>query len=126
MFRRLGQWHGRLGTPVPALLLQGAIAVVLIIALGSFVDTLLYTASAVYCFYLATSLAVIVLRRKEPDVPRPYRVTGYPIPTIIFSAVCAFLIYSAVTYKPEIAAAALGICLLGLPLYWYSTRPSAS
>ena len=55
-------------------------------------DAILYTAAAVYCFYLATSLAVIVLRFKEPDVERPYRVTGYPFTTISLSAACGFLI----------------------------------
>jgi hypothetical protein len=64
----------------------------------------------------------MVLRAKEPQVARPYRVTGYPFPTLIFCAVCGYLIYSSVTYKPIIALAALDIALLGLPLYWLSKR----
>ena len=124
-FRALGKWHRRTGTPVRALLVQGAIAVGLIVILGSFVDTILYTAAAVYSFYLATSLAVIVLRAKEPHVGRPYRVTGYPVTTLVFCAVCVFLIYSAVAYKPRVAAVSCGILLLGLPLYWLTTRRPA-
>jgi len=58
---------------------------------GSFVDTILYTAATVYAFYLGTSLAVIVLRIKEPHVERPYRVLEYPITTLIFCAACALL-----------------------------------
>lgn len=118
-FRLLGQWDRRTSTPAWALGVQGAIAIVLIVVLGTFVNTLLYTAAAVYSFYLASNLAVMVLRRKEPDQPRPYRVTGYPVTTIIFCAVCVFLIYGAVVYKPWIAAAALGILLLGLPIYFF-------
>ncbi|MCX5670124.1 MAG: amino acid permease [Planctomycetota bacterium] len=125
-FRVLGQWHPRTGTPVRALALQGAIAAGLIVLLGSFFDAILYTAAAVYSFYLATSLAVIVVRFKEPGVERPYRVTGYPIPTLLFCAVCAFLIYSAVAYKPWVAAAAGAILLLGLPIYRLSTRWAAA
>jgi amino acid transporter len=121
VFRALGQWHPRTGTPLRSLLLQGAIAVGLILALGSLYETVLYTAAVVYSFYLATSLAVIVLRFKEPDVQRPYRVTGFPVPTIIFCGVCAFLIYSAVAYKPWIAAVACGILLLGVPIYWFTS-----
>jgi APA family basic amino acid/polyamine antiporter len=121
-FRVLGRWHPRTGTPVSALLVQGGIAVTLILIFGSFVDAILYTAPAVYTFYLASSLAVMVLRAKEPTVARPYRVAAYPLPTLLFSAVCGFLIYSAVTYKPWIALAALGICLLGLPIYWAGRR----
>jgi len=101
------------------------IAVVLIVLLGSFVDAVLYTAAMVYSFYLATSLAVIVLRFREPDVERPYRVTGYPVTTVVFCGVCAFLIYSAVVYKPYIAATAFGILLAGLPVYWITSRKPA-
>lgn len=126
VFSALGKWHSRTGTPVPALLAQGAIAITLILLLGSFVDAILYTAPAIYSFYLATSMAVIVLRRKEPQVKRPYRVAGYPFITLIFCALCAFLIYSAVVYKPWIAAGALGILLLGLPVYWLSSRGPAN
>lgn len=121
-FRALGRWHPRTGTPVAALAVQGVIAAALIGVLGSFVNTLLYTAPAVYSFYLATSLAVLVLRKKEPGTPRPYRMTGYPFTPLVFSATCLGLIYSSVTYKPLLAAAALALALLGLPLYWASSR----
>ncbi|UCG57471.1 MAG: amino acid permease [Phycisphaerales bacterium] len=119
-FRILGRWHARTGTPVWALAVQGVIAVGLIMVLGSFVETILYTAAPVYSFYLATSLAVIVLRHKEPSVERPFRVVGYPVTTIIFSAVCAFLIYSAIVYKPWVAATACGVLLVGLLIYWFA------
>jgi amino acid transporter len=121
-FKPLGKWHPRTGTPIWALVLQAAVTVTLIAVLGSFLDTILYTAAAVYSFYLATSLAVIVLRFKEPQVKRPYRVTGYPFTTVIFCATCAFLIYSAVTYRPWIAAASGFLLALGLPVYWLTRR----
>lgn len=119
-FRALGKWNGRTGTPVRALLLQGTIGLALVLLLGSFKDTIIYTAGAVYSFYLATNLAVIVLRRKEPHVSRPYKVTGYPFTTIIFCAVCALLIYSAIAYKPLLSAIPCLILLLGLPIYWFT------
>ncbi|NQU24972.1 MAG: amino acid permease [Candidatus Nealsonbacteria bacterium] len=125
IFGALGRWHSKTGTPMYALLVQGVIALALIVLLGSFIDAILYTAAAVYTFYLATSLAVIVLRWKEPHIERPYRVTGYPVTTLIFCAVCGFLIYSAVVYKPWIAAVSCVILPLGLPLYWLSNRLSA-
>jgi amino acid transporter len=121
VFGLLGKWHARTGTPVWALLVQAAIAVGLIAALGSFVDTILYTAAPVYAFYLATSLSVIVLRFKEPKVERPYRVTGYPFTTLIFCAVCAFLIYSTVSYAWNVKIKSLcvleGILLAGMVIY---------
>ena len=132
----LGKWNPRTGTPVRAVLVQGAIATILVIGLGSFIDALLFTAAAVYSFYLATSVAVIVLRFREPDVERPYRVTGYPFTTLIFCAVCVLLIYSSVTYaagvysedakKWSIAMVALGLLVAGLPLYWLTTPRAAN
>ena len=124
LFRLMGKWHPHTGTPVWALVVQATIAVTLIVLLGSFVDTILYTAAAVYSFYLATSMAVIVLRVKEPHVERPYRVTGYPVTTIIFCVVCVFLIYSAIVYKPWVAAVSCALVLLGLPAYWLTKRGS--
>jgi amino acid transporter len=121
-FRWLGQWHPRFGTPANSLILQGVIACVLVVALGSFAQAVLYTAAAVYSFYLATSLAVIVLRRREPFVERPFRVTGYPVTPLVFAAVCAFLIYSAVIYRPWVAVGSVGLLLLGLPLHRWSAK----
>lgn len=120
-FRPLGQWDSETGTPLRALILQGFLAIVLIITLASFGDTIIYTAGPVYLFYLATNSAVFVLRWKEPKTERPYRVSLYPVATLIFCAVCGYLIYSAVVYRPWIAAAALSILVLGLPIYWLTT-----
>ena len=125
LFRALGSWRARTGTPVQALLLQGLIAVGLIVLLGSFVNAILYTAAAVYTFYLATSLAVIVLRFKEPHVERPYRVSWFPLPTIVFCLVCAILIHSAVAYNVWVSMGALAIFIAGLPLYWLSNAIAA-
>jgi APA family basic amino acid/polyamine antiporter len=96
-FRPLGVWNTRTGTPIWALLLQGVIAMTMIL-LMDFIGALIYVSVAVYLFYLATSSAVIVLRFREPGADRPYRVTGYPIPTLIFCGVCGYLIYSCVNY----------------------------
>jgi APA family basic amino acid/polyamine antiporter len=89
---------------------------------GSFVDTILYTAAAVYAFYLGTSLSVIVLRIKEPHIERPYRVTGYPVTTLIFCALCAFLIYSCVSYALATRRASivvlLSVLVAGMIVYW--------
>jgi APA family basic amino acid/polyamine antiporter len=98
LFQRLGYWSPRTGTPVPALAVQGLIALALVLIFGSYIDAILYTAAAVYTFYLGTSFSIIVLRFKEPATERPYKVTGYPVTPLIFSGVCAFLVYKAITY----------------------------
>jgi amino acid transporter len=98
LFRALGRWDQRTGTPVWALAVQGLIALALILAFGGYIDAVLYTAAAVYTFYLGTSLAVIVLRYKEPDVERPYKVIGYPVVPLVFVAACGFFLFKALTY----------------------------
>ena len=122
LFAGLGRWSEATGTPVRALVVQGALAVVLIVALGSFVDTVMYTAAAVYLFYLATSVAVIVLRVRDRHVVRPYRVTGYPWTTLVFCGVCVLLIVASVRYRPWIAAASAALILLGVPAFRLSER----
>lgn len=122
LFRPLGAWSGRTGTPVRALAAQGALSMALALTLGSFTNTLLYTAAPVYLFYLATSIAVGVLRRRDPGRSRPVRAWGYPVTTAIFCAVCAWLVYRAAVYKPAVAVAALGILAAGVPLYAFSRR----
>jgi amino acid transporter len=127
VFGILGRWHGLTGTPIWALTIQGVIAATLIVVFGSFVDTILYTATAVYSFYFATSLSVIVLRYKEPQAERPYQVTGYPITTLIFCAVCVFLIYSAVSYAWNEKRGSLLLLFatlsVGVFLYWLTNIP---
>ena len=122
LFRPLGTWNSNWGTPALALMVQGVIAITLIVVLGSFMDAILYTAAAVYSFYLASTMAVIVLRYKEPLLDRPYKVLGYPITPVVFALVCLFLIRSAILYKPWVAGGACILLLLGIPLYWFSKQ----
>jgi len=122
LFGALGRWSERTGTPVRALILQGSLSVVLILVLGSFIDTVMYTAAAVYLFYLATSVAVIVLRFRDRSALRAYKATGYPVTTVVFCLVCLFLITASVQYRPWIAVAAGLLILLGVPGFWLSER----
>ncbi len=97
-FRPLGRWHASLGTPIYALVTQAAVSLAIVFLAGSFLDTILYTAPVVWLFFLFTALSVFVLRQREPKLMRPYKVSGYPLPPIIFSLCCLFMLYSSVTY----------------------------
>jgi len=125
LFAWLGHWHPRLGTPATALLIQGASTVALILTLGSFVSAVLYTAAAVYAFYLATTAAVLVLRRKDPHRARPFRVPLYPLPPLVFGATCVLLIGSAVAYRPWVALASGLLALMGLVVWRIDRRHTA-
>ncbi len=117
LFQPLGVWSPAWGTPVRALMLQACIALAMIVLLGSFTQTLIYAAPVVYTFYIATSLSVIVLRHKAPELPRPYRVWGYPWTVLLFVAACLFMTYSAVNYRPRMTLISVSLMLTGVPLY---------
>jgi amino acid transporter len=120
-FRPLGHWSRRLGTPVRALIVQGALSLAIVLVAGSFLDTILYTAPVVWLFFLGTALSVFVLRRKEPDFPRPYQVLAYPLIPLIFSACCLFMLYNSASYaltkKPLGLLSLLAVLLVGMMLY---------
>lgn len=97
-FGFLGRWRARGDTPAAALVVQGLISVSIVLSLGSFVETLAYTAPLVWTFFLGTAVAVFVLRRRDPDVPRPYRITAYPLPALFYALACAFMAYAAFSY----------------------------
>lgn len=77
-----GELHPRHGTPHVALWLQTAIALVLILSPFDLNQLIDYTSTAMLISGTLTVLSVMVLRRKQPDTPRPYKVTGYPLPAI--------------------------------------------
>jgi amino acid transporter len=113
-FRGLGTWSPRFGTPVWALIVQGCLSLAIVLFAGSFIDTILYTAPVVWLFFLATGLSVFVLRHKDPQTTRPYKVSGFPAPAIIFCACCVFMLYSSVSYalKEKPVCCIIGTCVL--------------
>jgi APA family basic amino acid/polyamine antiporter len=68
-------------------------------------------------FWAPVVLAVIVLRRKLPDAPRPYRVPGYPFVPVLFVVVMCWIVVNAFVTNPRESLATLALILLGLPLY---------
>lgn len=68
-------------------------------------------------FWTPVVLAVIVLRRKMPDAPRPYRVRGYPFVPLAFVLVMAWIVVNAFITSPKESVATLVLILIGLPLY---------
>lgn len=97
-FKRLSEWHTRLGTPVAALLLQGALSLCIVLVAGSFIDTILYSAPAVWLFFLATGISLFVLRKKDGQRERPFKVAGYPLVPALFCLACIFMFHGSVRY----------------------------
>lgn len=120
IFSLLGRWSHRCETPASALWVQGGMTVVLIILAGSFQGVLLYTTGVLWAFFLATGVSLLILRVREPDQPRPYRVLGYPWTPLLFCVSCLFIIHSALAYDARGTLVSTAILCLGLPLYWAS------
>jgi basic amino acid/polyamine antiporter, APA family len=124
-FKGMTRVHPRWNTPVTSLIAQ-CVWVILLILSGRYEQ--LYT-----CFvfmmtltYVATVGAVFVLRRTQPDRPRPYRCSGYPWLPIIYMVVgCGFML-STLFARPLESLAGLGLALLGVPLYLHWRRRDAS
>ncbi len=129
MFRFLGHWNARHDGPTNALLVQGAIAVALVclgaITRSGFATMVDYTAPVFWLFFLLTGLSVFVLRRRDPDQPRPFQVPLYPITPIIFCLTCAYLLYSSVQYTGIGALVGIGVLAIGAVLLLLR-RPAAS
>lgn len=125
LFAVLGQWSGRFGTPVAALILQGVIIVALIAAFGSRdgFETMVYlTAAAFWVFTFMTAISLFVLRERDWTSKTGYRVFGYPIVPVLFCFISAYMVNASATYKPKETLIAFLIILGGLPLYWLSRR----
>jgi len=124
----LGKWHGKLKTPVIALLVQSGVAIVLITlpALGGWFEEQLgsgfdaaakYTAPVFWAFLLLTAISVAVLRLKDPDRDRPFRTPVYPVTVTLFAGMCGFMLYSSIDYAGRWAIIGLGVLLAGVPVY---------
>jgi APA family basic amino acid/polyamine antiporter len=110
--------------PANSLLLQGIWSSVLVLS-GSFdqlTDMLIF---AVFIFYGATSLGVIILRRRMPDAHRPYKVWGYPVVPVIFILFCIGLVFNTIIAKPREAAIGMTLILAGIPVYLFLRRKYA-
>lgn len=124
-FSRLKFLAGRMPGrgPVPAILLQTGAALLMMTAPG-FEALLTYIGFTLSIFAGLTVLGVFVLRAREPDLPRPYRVWGYPVTPLFFVAVTAWTIWHSITERPSIALAGFGTLAAACLLYVWSTRPA--
>jgi APA family basic amino acid/polyamine antiporter len=99
---KLGVWVDDRGTPVNALLVQGAFALLLMllgIATGGGFSTMVeYTAPVFWLFFLLAGISLFVLRVREPDTPRPYKVPLYPLLPLVFCAACAYMLQASLGY----------------------------
>ena len=66
-----------------------------------------------WSFFLLTGIAFFVLRRRDPNVRRPFRVPFYPVPPVLFCMMCAYLLYSSLAYTGIGALAGVVVLAIG-------------
>jgi amino acid transporter len=117
VFGYLGRWDEASGSPRNAMLVQGAIAMALVgfgaFRKSGFTALVEYSQPVFWGFFLLIGIALFVLRAKEPDVRRPFRVPLYPVIPAIFVCVCGYLFYKSLTYHQEHALAGLAVLAVG-------------
>jgi amino acid transporter len=126
----LGRWRAGGQTPANALLVQGAVALGLVV-LGSFTRSgfatmVEYTAPVFWAFFLMTGLGLIVLRVRDPKTPRPFRVPLYPVTPILFSVSSAYMLWASLVHTGFGALVGVAVLLAGAPLLAWARRRERS
>jgi len=120
-FQKLTSVHPRFGTPAIAIVTLTAWGA-LLAASGTFSQLLTYAVFTGWIFYALGALAVMMLRRSEPNVARPFRVPGYPLTPILFVVAAVALVLNTIITQPGISSIGLGFVALGAPVF-YIWRP---
>lgn len=131
--------------PLRPLFIQAAVTLIMVLSVGtdagrSFVDRLLglvslppvpwasyyggfetlvaAAAPLFWLFFLLTGLSLPILRWRDPDRPRPFRVPGYPLTPLLFSASAGYMLYASVTYAKSLTLLAIGPMLIAGLVAW--------
>jgi amino acid transporter len=152
VFSLLGQWNATLKSPFWALLAQGLVTVLMMLAVGTVtardaidatlgvvdlkIDWSFYrggfftlfagTAPVFWIFFLMTGFAMFALRARDPNIARPFmlKTPWYPFLPMIFCGMCLFGFYAAMRYAGWVSLLGFIPLFLGLPLYWLSGGPT--
>ena len=117
-FKKVANVHPRFRTPGFSIFIQAIWACLLTLS-GTYEQLFTYVTFAAIVFYIVAVASVFTLRKKFPDLPRPYKTWGYPVLPGIFIAVLVVLLINTLVNKPAESLAGLGIVALGLPSYFY-------
>ena len=118
--------RGHKSSPTNALLLQGAIALLLVV-IGSFTrqgfETMVdYTAPAFWFFFLLSGISLFLLRKRDPFISRPFEVPFYPVTPLVFCGICVYMLRASLVYTKWGGLFGVFVLLLGLPLLWINKK----
>lgn len=118
---KIGKTNVNTGVPVLGAMIVSGIAIIMIL-LGNFdilTDMLVFV---MWTFTTMLAVGVIILRKRQPDLPRPFKVPLYPLVPIIAILGGLFIVISTIINQFVLSLIGIGLTLLGLPVYYYQTR----
>jgi APA family basic amino acid/polyamine antiporter len=118
-FKALAEVHPRFHTPSLAIVVQAAMAIVLLLIGGAFKNLLFLAIFAEWLFYMVATSTIFVFRRREPNTPRPYRTWGYPVVPAVFIVAATVLLYFTFADEPKNSTIGTLVILAGVPVYMY-------
>jgi len=124
-FSKVAAINPKSKAPAVAIILVGLLSSLFALT-GSYALILSYVAFVIHFFICLAVLAVVVLRIREPDLPRPYKVWGYPFTPAVFLLVSVFYLGNLIVTRPFQVLVGVGIVLSGLPFYWYWQKRRAN
>jgi basic amino acid/polyamine antiporter, APA family len=123
-FSSISVVHPRWCTPSNSILAMCGWSALLVLS-GRYEQLFTYVIFSTWILYGMATASVIVLRRKRPDLPRPYRTLGYPFIPVLFVLVAVALLASTLRSSPRESLMGIGIIVAGLPFYFHWKRKLA-
>ena len=117
-FSKAAKVHPKFHTPGNAIIIQSFWAAVLTLT-GTFEELITLVVFVNFMLWIASASTVFVLRKKQPDLERPYRVWGYPYVPAFFIIFSSAIMVNTFFESPEQSLMGLGLTLLGIPAYLY-------
>ncbi len=124
-FRRFGNIHPRFKTPAFSIVVFGAWSALLALT-GTYETLASYAMFAAWFFYGLTAIGVLLLRRREPDRPWPYRMPGYPVTLLLFVTVAAGFVINTFIATPGPAIVGSLLIATGVPVFFLWKRPGGA
>jgi APA family basic amino acid/polyamine antiporter len=122
-FKQIGRLNVK-GVPATGLIVQCTWACLLCLS-GTYGQLLDYVVFAVLIFYVLTIAGIFILRKKKPEIERPYKAFGFPVIPAIYILLATFIMGILLVYKQDYTWPGLIIVLLGIPVYflWHKRKP---
>ena len=117
-FSKAAEVHPKFHTPGNAIMIQGVWASVLALS-GTFEEIITLVVFVNFMMWIAASSTVFVLRKKQPELERPYKVWGYPYVPAFFIIFSSAIMINTFFESPQQSLMGIGLTLLGIPAYLY-------